>query len=512
MTFDFFRDAQPEAVLWGKAALTVGFVGFAGSSIGILLHVRDQRSLKRARQQPQAYRAPKHGPLERSLGDFFADPINVAPLSPDAASAYVASRLDAQHELTQSIIRYFSYAPLLLGLMGTIFALRQLLVESGQTLQEIQPHLSGVFAGTLAGVAASLAVAFGGLLLDRAALGTANKAQTFIHRFILPLLPERRIAVRIEEAVLAIIAERAHVVAEAFRQSLLPVATQLEGVAQSSGSAAEMASTAFSEAARAVRESGGLESASRSFKASAHMIDNSAEQLHDATRQTAEILLRAGEIRGSLATLVDGISDASRDLASVAERTRAELAEELTRLNAHLQTVESASAQVALAVNGLTAAISSEAERSGAELHALRDSVQSIGVGLETITELGRRSTSAVDALHSRVPEAASIVAEAVGARLGNHLKEVAAQNDRIVSRLEETLGAHFPALTSRPEPNNQGLTQPDRINLSRAIEGLARELSRANATNQAVAEHLARLSRDSHPRKRFWQRLLRTA
>jgi hypothetical protein len=84
-------------------------------------------------------------------------------------------------------------------------------------LQEIQPQLSGVFAGTLAGIGGSLIAALGGLLLDRVALSTANRAQDFIHRHIIPTLPERRIAIKIEDAVLAMIAERAQVVAESLR-------------------------------------------------------------------------------------------------------------------------------------------------------------------------------------------------------------------------------------------------------------------------------------------------------
>src|SRR6266511_2611727 len=152
----FFQGALPEAAFWGRIALGVGVAGLLISVLFVLAHVRDRFSLRRGRSNPDEYRPPKWGPLDRCLGEFFRDPLHSAPLSPDAASEYVTARLDAEHDVTNSIVRYFSYAPLLLGLMGTTFALRTLLVTSRDTLQEIQPQLSGVFAGTLAGIAGSL--------------------------------------------------------------------------------------------------------------------------------------------------------------------------------------------------------------------------------------------------------------------------------------------------------------------------------------------------------------------
>lgn len=242
---NFFHAALPEVVFWGRIALGVGFAGLAVSVLVVLAHFRDGLSFRRGRTNPGQYRPPKWGPLDRCLGEFFADPLHSAPLSPDAASEYITSRLDAEHDVTHSIVRYFSYAPLLLGLMGTTFALRTLLVTSGDTLQEIQPQLSGVFAGTLAGIAGSLLAAVGGLVLDRVALSTANRAQDFIHRFIIPTLPERRIAIRIEDAVLAVISERAQSVVETFRAAMQPVVTELESVAARCGKAAETATDAF---------------------------------------------------------------------------------------------------------------------------------------------------------------------------------------------------------------------------------------------------------------------------
>ncbi len=66
----------------------------------------------------------------------------LVPTVEDGNEHVIVHKLEtATRDMTQAAIRYFSYAPLLCGLMGTIFALRALLVVQGNTLQQIQPHL-----------------------------------------------------------------------------------------------------------------------------------------------------------------------------------------------------------------------------------------------------------------------------------------------------------------------------------------------------------------------------------
>src|SRR5260370_2511357 len=144
------------------------------------MHLRDKISLIRGHRTPSQYGPPKWEPPSQSLREFFADPVQNAPLSPDAAAEYVVGRLDASRDVTLSAIRYFSYAPLLFGLMGTIFALRALLVIQGNTLQQIEPHSAAGFAGTLAGIVGSLLSSAGGLIIDWSSIATMNPAQDFI--------------------------------------------------------------------------------------------------------------------------------------------------------------------------------------------------------------------------------------------------------------------------------------------------------------------------------------------
>jgi hypothetical protein len=442
-SIDFFRGALPEAMFWGRIALGVGIAGLVVSLLFVLAHLRDRLSLHRGHGNPGQYLPPKWGPLDRCLGEFFADPLHSAPLSPDAASEFITSRLDAEHDVTHSVVRYFSYAPLLLGLMGTTFALRTLLVTSGDTLQEIQPQLSGVFAGTLAGIAGSLLAAVGGLVLDRVALSTANRAQDFIHRFIIPTLPERRIAIRIEDAVLAVISERAQAVVESFRTAMQPVVTELEAVADRCGKAAATATDAFSEAARAVREAGNLEVASRNFKTGAHMIDSAAEQLSDATKQTAEVLLRAGEVRGSLKALLERIQASSETLGASSERVGNQLDTQLAALNQQISRLENAAVGLRAATETLSTELIRRAHADSAHMEATKTLVDTVAHQLVDLRDLARESFDDVKSLHASV-DTIDKKTENIGAQLSPQIDESSRRAENAVNVLQAGLDRRF--------------------------------------------------------------------
>lgn len=457
---DFFAGALPEAALWGRVALWVGISGFLGSLLFVFLHLRDLLSLRRGQLNPTQYRAPKWGPLSQSLGAFFADPIHTAPLSPDAAADYVIGRLEAHRDVTQSVFRYFSYTPLLFGLMGTILALRHLLVTTGDTLQQIQPHLAGVFAGTLGGIIGSLVSGIGALMLDRTALSTINRAQDFIHCHILPTLPERRIAVRIEDAVLALIAERAGAVAESFGSAMQPVAARMGQIAERCGKAAEAATGAFSQAAHALREAGDLGEASRNFKSGAHMIDSSAEQLSDATKQTAEVIVRAGELRASYLELLKAISGAAEVLSVESKRVGLELASQLTELKAHGEKMHANVELFQSAVNALSADLARRASVDSAHLEAIRGHLEATDETLIASREIAKESSNALKVLQDRVEAIGGAIVESVrqGATAGDEelSAQVAARLDAASSLLERSANALSAAVTMTQSQNDK--------------------------------------------------------
>lgn len=396
---DIFKDALPQAAVWGRVALSVGGAGFFVSLVLVALHVRDQVALRRGVRNPNQFLSPNWGPLSQALGEFFRDPIHNAPLSPDAAAEFVIGRLEAQREATQSIIRYFSYAPLLFGLVGTILALRALLVVSGNTLQEIQPHLAGVFAGTLAGILGSLLAAVGGLILDSASLSTVNRAQDFIHRYILPTLPERRIALRIEDAVLALITERTQAVVESFKNAIQPVAQQMEQIAIRCGNAAEASTKAFSEAARAVREAGDWEIASRNFKSGAHMIDSSAEQLSDAARQTAETILRIGELRQGHAELLERIRESAQTIEATNLRVTEDVKNHIADLKLLSEALQDNISSLHTATGTLTTELLRRATADSAQIDLIKSHAEATSAGLTALVGVSKQTHEALKSI-----------------------------------------------------------------------------------------------------------------
>lgn len=490
----FFRGALPEAAFWGLVALTVGIAGLTASLILVMLHFRDQSSLKRGQRNPSLYRAPKWGPLSHSLGEFFADPIHNAPLSPDAAAEYIIGRLEATRDATQAAVRYFSYAPLLFGLMGTIFALRALLVIQGNTLQQIQPHLAGVFAGTLAGIIGSLLAAVGGLALDWTSLSTINRAQDFIHRYILPTLPERRIAVRIEDAVLALIAEKAQAVALSFGKSIQPVATQMEQIVERCSKAAEVASNALAEAAHAVREAGDLEVASRNFKSGAHMIDSSAEQLSDATKQTAEVILRVGEIRQSLSELLGSIRETAENLDGTSTRLGNELASRLMELNKQGERLQATACILHPAIEALSTELMRRASSDSAHLDAIRGHIETTSRSFATVTTILQESSNELKTVPTRIEAIGGTIADGLrqGVTTGmDHITDHTTKKlDDVVLILERSAGALSKAFNEAQQRAEREvvITSPD---LAAAIRQAADEMRKASEVSRRVAEVL---------------------
>ena len=394
-----FLGARPEAAFGAYLALTVGAVGFIISWALVAAYVRDFRFVLSAEKSPRRRVPPRFGPLHMSLGAFLASPIGRSVLSPDAAAEFVGERLDAQQEFLQSVVRFFSYTPLLCGLMGTILALRGLLVDSGRTLQEIQPDLAGVFGGTLAGIVGSLLAAVGSVVLDAVVRRVNIRAQDLINLRVLPEIPDRRISIQIEEAILERIGAKAEGVAAALKDALQPLATTLTSTAETATKAAASASDAFTTAARAVREAGDLEKVTRSFKSTAHMLDSSAASLSDATRQTAETLLRFGDIQSSASATATGLVQSSVALAAATREIGGALESRTQTLAAQSAAIDTSIRTIAALLDGLLGRLSVQAERDSANSFAIRAQSEQAEKTLETVSAMATEVSSRLTAL-----------------------------------------------------------------------------------------------------------------
>jgi len=400
--------------------------------------------------------------------------------------------------------------------MGTAFALRALLITSGSTLQEIQPQLSGVFAGTLAGIGGSLLAAVGGLVLDRVALSTANQSQDFIHRFILPTLPERRIAVRIEDAVLNVIAERAQAVAEKFHNTLQPVATELKEIADRCGEAAEAATKAFSEAARAVRDAGDLGNAARNFKSGAHMLDSSAEQFLAATKQTAEIVLRSGDLRASLSGLLERFQGVSQNLGSASERVGSQLAGQLAELKPHGQKLDTSVSALHSAMEALSTELVRRADADSAQLETAKTFVELSGRQMGDLARITQQTSDSVNVLRTALDTIDQKTLEAIRSEVNPLIIESMQQTKSALESLPGIFERHIETLSTQLTDSKPLPTRPDIDgvhDLAAALRDAVSEVKLASGAAARLADQLKQL--DSNPEittkkgifQRFWNR-----
>jgi len=357
-------------------------------------------------------------------------------------------------------------------------------------------------------------------MLDRMALSTVNRAQDFIHRYILPTLPERRIAVRIEDAVLALIADRAGAVAESFSTAMQPVAARMGQTAERCAKAAEAATNAFSEAVRALREAGDLGTASSKFKSGAHMIDSSAEQLSDATKQTAEVVLRVGEMRASYGDLLRSIQEAAESLGAVNNRVSGELGALITEFGALGVKIQASVEALQSAINALSADLARYAAGDSAHLEAIRRHVEAAGGAVAAISEIARDSSGAVKVLSVKIEEIGTAIAD--GVRQG-----VAAGSDDFAARLARRLDTVTSQLDhsarSLSEATARVQAQPDKasgsipVEFTNRIHDAAAEIKRASEECRKLTEAVQdlRSSVDQVAREKkgdgFFRRLFRS-
>lgn len=367
-----FTHARPEAALGAAAALVVGVSGLALAVVLIVAYLRDNRFLLRAIANSAHRSPPRFGPLSGSLGVFLVQPASRTVLSPDAAAEFVRDRLQGQEQFFQTVLRFFAYSPLLFGLMGTISALRGLLVDSGQSLQEIQPDLAGVFGGTLAGIVGSLVATVGMVSVEAVSRRVNIRAQDFFHLCVLPEIPDRAISVHIEDAILERIGAKAEAVAQTLQAALGPLATSLSTNAAQATEAAIAATATFGAAASVVEEAGDFEKVARSFKSTASMLDNSAQALADSARQTAETLVRFGDLHATVGTTVVGLEQSSTVLSNATHDIRVAFESRMEAFSTRLSEVDASIQLMSTVLARISDGLSSQLQVDIASAEALR--------------------------------------------------------------------------------------------------------------------------------------------
>jgi hypothetical protein len=321
-----------------------------------------------------------------ALSLFDAGPAPQTMLSPDAVWELVTTRLHGDVESTRSLVRFFGYLPLLVGLAATMLGLAGLIDQIGLGMSAgVRASLRGVFLGTLAGIAGSAIVGFSGIFLAASARRMTMAVERYLHGSLLPAMPERRIGVQIEEAIIGVIAERTELVVAQFRDALQPIAAELSTAAIQSSKAATSATGAFDHAATILQGSGNLRAAATLIGDRLVAIERSAVSLAKAAQSTFDAAALAAKGHQALAGAASATIQRAQELADAGKAIEAGV-EKLT---------------VPLAAFTTTAdGLATSTVRVGTELEGVRLAFGGLASSIESRNDLEKQR---IDGLHAQL-------------------------------------------------------------------------------------------------------------
>lgn len=432
---------------------------------------------------PDSAQLVLRGPL-RVLNVFRSSERPETTLSPDAVWEFVTSRLHFEFESHRAQVRFLAYLPLLIGLAATMLGLAGLIDRLGLGMStDVRNSLRGVFLGTLVGIAGSATVGFAGLVLSSAGRRAIAAVEHYVHGWLLPAMPERRIGVRVEEAVLSVIAERSQAVVQQFQDALLPLAGELTTAATKSSAAATTATEAFDHAVAALRDAGNLRTAAKAVADKLVAVERASAHLSKAAQCALDAAVAETAARDRLIEAAVASSSHSERLAEAGKFIEAGL----EKLTAPLGTFAATAAD-----------FQTSTTRVGDELSSTREAFTSLSSRIESRNELEKqridglqRELEALDTpiakLHTVLSEITQEVAAARGAtevfrqQAASQLTARVDTNfDQLARKLEDVL---TPISALIPSAANQ-LTLA-----ATSVEGATQEAKQRLPELQAVVE-----------------------
>ena len=179
------------------------------------------------------------------------------------------------------------------------------------------------------------------------------------------------------------------------------------------------------------------------------MIDSSAEQLSDATKQTAEIVLRAGEVRSSLKGLLERIQEASQNLGSASERVGTELSTQLSELNAQVSKIETSASGLSSAVEQLSAELVRRSNADSAQIEATKRSVEITGRELAGLTQIARATSDDIKTVRTAVDAIDGKAVEAIRLEIKPRIDESTQRTEAAVGTLDGLLGRRLATISA---------------------------------------------------------------
>jgi hypothetical protein len=451
-----------------------------------------------------AVQIPSHR-SQRGTGPFRLGPLHHAlkgvvepggevhtALSQDAFGDLLFDRLRSSMESRQALGRFLAYAPLLVGLAGTMLGLSGLLhlLETNGTGGglgriplggESVKNLQGVFYGTLGGIAGSLLASTGNLAYGFFGEHWTRRAEAFLNDSVLPRIPTQRVSLKLDEAVLNLIETRVQAITRELSRSLEPLASALAATASEAAEAAKTSGVAFTTAARAVAAAGDLEAAAKALARGIKDNKATADDLGDAAVAVREVARAQATMEEALGQAVGKLDASSSQLAAQVgntvtavgghaehvERSIQNFARPLDTLGAEIKVVHESFLGLATAVN----------ERNRIEGDVLKGTVRSAQALDESLasvrTKVGEFSQEVI-ALRQQLETFSANVTTALGAEFG---AKVNALSEKLESALREIASplAHGAARMQQAGSNIEETVAKARSSLPELENGLGR-------------------------------------
>lgn len=330
-TWSLYAKAPEPAQVSASVALVIGATGVACFLLVFLSSIRDRRALALARVTGTIVAPPRWSLLDHTVGGLYVDGQLQVRLSPDAAMSYLQSRMDMWQSTISGLMRFSSYGPLLIGLMGTMLGLADMLhdAQAGQTHTLVLKDLDGVFVGTLFGILGSLIGTLAMILASAITSTVVAAVENYAHHYILPLIQMPALLVRIEDVVEPV-REKVREALEPFVEEVLALGQLLKEHAEASRQAAVDTSEALVRARAAAEKATVFDEASGAFRDSAKKVAEAGNTLADLTKSSQELATRATDLGEKLL----GANRATEDLTRNATVVSGKMIDASTQMSA----------------------------------------------------------------------------------------------------------------------------------------------------------------------------------
>jgi hypothetical protein len=386
--FESFLQADPVVRVLGGLAVIRGFGGPVWTWIRSGLSGEDRQFRALISNQDILEAESCRGSFARAFLPYVGAGSGQLPLPPETIIRSVHDSLGRASQEIVDRVRLWSYAPLLLGLVGTAWSLRNLLSRqiTPATLPTLTVDMSNALLGTILGVSGALIGVVLQRVFVRGVVRTRARAETYLFDVFGRTLPEVRIKVQFDEQILETLNTRTAAIVESYREALEPMATSLADSAEQSVAAAQTAQSAFAAVAEAVQHAKELTAASEHLVNASAFAAKTSKVLEAQVSRIAETAAVNTESATAVRQSITTLENAAKELTATATELRSVVGSTLASVNDSAAAMKEVySVSTARLVSELEA-LSAQSKSSsgyvadlGKEMGALREAVSSFG-------------------------------------------------------------------------------------------------------------------------------------